>query len=255
MDDINPNGNNPFDEQNMQEDKSQNTYDPYNQPAQNYDPYNQPVNPYAQQNTQQGADQYGPASQNTNPYAQQGQYSQPYSRPYDQGQQGQYMQDVSSPYNQQNTYNRQNIPQSGYVQSPYGTQYRPYMPAQNMSTGMAVASLVLGICSIVLGLFMFAFPPLFLLPIIGIILGIVFKCKHLPVGKGMSTAGIITSVFGLIIPLALLIIIMVMLITNGAEIMEFMKQYSPEDYEELYELYGEQFPEWFEGAMRFFGLM
>lgn len=246
MDDMNNNGSNPFDEQNMQEEQKQNTYDPYNQPSQqNYDPYNQPADPYAQQNT--------------NPYAQQGQYSQPYNQPYkqpyDQGQQGQYMQDVSSPYDQQNTYNRQNIPQSGYVQSPYGTQYRPYMPAQNMSTGMAVASLVLGICSIVLGIFMFAFPPLFLLPIIGLILGIVFKCKHLPVGKGMSTAGIITSIFGLIIPLALLIMIMVMLITNGAEIMEFMKQYSPEDYEELYEIYGEQFPEWFEGAMRFFGLM
>ncbi len=231
MSDINNNGENPFNEQDTRQ------QDPYNQPAQGNDPYNQPA---------QGSNPYNQPMQNT------------YNTPNQQ--QGQYMQDVNSPYdqsyNQQNVYNRQNIPQNGgYVQSPYGTQYRQYMPAQKMSTGMAVASMVLGICSICLGLFMFAFPPLFLLPIIGLILGIVFKCKHLPVGRGMSTAGIITSAIGLVIPLLFLILVVVLLISNGAELMEFMKEYSPEDYRELYELYGDQFPEWFDGAMKFFGIM
>ena len=116
---------------------------------------------------------------------------------------------------------------------------------------MAVASLVLGIISICTGLFMFSFPFLFLMPVIGIILGIVFKCKKLPVGKGMSTAGIITSAIGLAIPIALLAFVVVMLLTNGAELMQYLKQISPDQYEQLYEIYGDQFPQWFDAAVSF----
>ena len=216
MSEMNNNGENPFGEQDTRG-REDAGYDPYNQPA---------------QQRQDPADR----------------------------QQGQYMQDVNSPYDQnysqQNVYNSQSIPQrGGYTQSPYGAQYHKYVPAQDQSTGMAVASMVLGILSICLAMFAFAFPPLFLLPIIGLILGIVFKSKHLPVGRGMSTAGIVTSIVGLIIPLLLLIFIVVLLLSHGAELMEFMKQYSPEDYEELYEIYGDQFPEWFNGAMKFFCIM
>jgi len=94
-------------------------------------------------------------------------------------------------------------------------------------------------------------PFLFLFPIIGIILGIVFKCKKLPVGKGMSTAGIITSAIGLAIPIALLAFVVVMLLTNGAELMQNLKQISPDQYEQLYEMYGDQFPQWFDAAVSF----
>lgn len=224
MDDFN-NAPNPFDEENNstpadaapQQQYNMPGADPYNQaPQQNVNPYNQPYN-----QTQQ---------QNINPYNQAPQQNM---NPYNQ------------PYNQQNyTYNAQNIPQQGYY-APQGYA----APYQQPSTGMAVASLVLGIVSIVMGILMFALPVLFLVPIIGLILGIVFKCKHLPVGKGLSTAGIITSSLGLLIPIALLIFVVAMLLTNGAEVMEFIKQYSPEEYEQLYEMYSEQFPQWFEGAV------
>lgn len=140
-------------------------------------------------------------------------------------------------------------PQGYYANQGYGYN-APYQQPQQ-STGMAVASLVLGILSICTGLFMFNVPFLFLLPIIGIILGIVFKCKKLPVGKGMSTAGIITSAIGLAIPLALLAFVIVMLLTHGAELMQYLKEISPDQYEQLYEIYGDQFPQWFDAAVSF----
>ncbi len=222
MDEFNNNPN-PFNE-----DKNTVPGNEYNTPP--ADPYNQqPVqNSYPQQNGQQN-----PYPGQQNPYTQQQQYNAP---------NGQYQQNY--------TYNQQNIPQQGYARpqgyAPYGMPYQ-----QPQSTGMAVASLVLGIISIVTGLFMFSFPVLFLLPIIGLILGIVYKTKKFSVGKGLSTAGIVTSALGLLIPLALLILVVVLLLTNGAELMEYIKQTSPEQYEELYELYGEQFPDWFSGIMSF----
>ena len=226
MDEFN---NNPFNEDKSGADPQ----NPYQQPVQNqqgqgYDPYNQqPV-----QNGQPYQQQYNVPPQNGQ--YQQGQNGQQYNVP---PQNGQYQQG-------QNPYG---MPQGGYA-APQGYGV-PYQPQQ--STGMAVASLVLGIISICTGLFMFSFPFLFLMPIIGIILGIVFKTKKLPVGKGMSTAGIITSVIGLVIPIALLIFVIVMLVTNGAELMQYLKQVSPEQYEQLYEMYGDQFPQWFNGTISF----
>lgn len=215
MDEFN-NAPNPFNE-----DKDNTPGSEYNTP---------PADPYNQQPVQNGYPQQNPYPGQQNPYAQQ-QYNAP---------NGQYQQNY--------TYNQQNIPQQGYAQpqgyAPYGMPYQ-----QPQSTGMAVASLVLGILSVVTGLFMFSFPVLFLLPIIGLILGIVYKTKKLSIGKGLSTAGIITSALGLLIPLALLIFVIVMLLTNGAELMQYIKQTSPEQYEELYELYGEQFPQWFSGVL------
>ncbi len=218
---------NPYVQQGMQGQQEQQPQQ-YQQP-QNYDPYNQ--QPVQGQQYAQNQQQYDLPPQN-------GQNSQ---NPY--GAQGGY------------NYNQQNIPQGGYVPPQgYTANQRygygaPYQPQQ--STGMAVASLVLGIISICSGLFMFAFPFLFLMPIIGIILGIVFKCKRLPVGKGLSTAGIITSAVGLAIPIALLAFVVVMLLTNGAELMQYLKQVSPEQYEQLYEIYGDQFPQWFDAAVSF----
>ena len=251
MDELN---NNPFDEQDNSNGDPNNAnqqnsgYDPYNQPRQNTNPYGQSqqnANPYGQ--PQQNANPYGQPQQNSNPYGQPQQNSNPYGQP-------QQNIPYNQPYQQYNgqtgTYNQQNIPTQGYVPPQYGMPYNPYSP-QNQSTGMAVASLVLGILSIVLSLFMFSFPPLFLLPIIGLVLGIVFKSKHLPVGKGLSTAGIITSVLGLILPIVLVIIVAVLLVTHGDIFMQQLKIQSPEEYEYLYELYGDQFPQWFEGMFRF----
>lgn len=218
----------------------------------------QDVNPYAQQGGQQ---------QNVDPYAQQG------GNPYNQ--------QAGNPYNQPNPYNQQpqqnanpyNQPQNAnpYQQNPYNQpnqqNFNPYVQqggwqgmqqaqynAMQQSTGMATASLVLGIISIVLGIPMLALPFLFLVPVIGLVLGIVYKTKHLPVGKGLSTAGIITSALGLVLPILLLVIVVIFMMSNP----EFMRQYmnqlkeiSPEQYQEFYDQLGGQFPEWFESVLYF----
>ena len=163
----------------------------------------------------------------------------------------------NNPYNQsyqQNySYNQQNTPQQGYTPPQ---QYSP-IPMQQ-STGMATASLVIGIVSIVFGLFILSLPVLMILPIIGIILGIVFKCKHLQGGKGVSTAGIITSSIGLALPLLIYLIMIIsfvvifVFLTDASTFMEVFRTYMPEYYEQFYEIYGEQFPSWFETAISMF---
>ena len=59
------------------------------------------------------------------------------------------------------------------------------------------------------------------------------------------------SAIGLAIPIALLAFVVVMLLTNGAELMQYLKQISPDQYEQLYEIYGDQFPQWFDAAVSF----
>ena len=227
----------------------------------NNNPFNEeksgvsPADPYAQQGQQEQPQQYQQPL-NYDPYNQQPAQGQQYAQ--NQQQYDLPPQNGQNPYGAQGgfNYNQQNVPQGGYVppQGYYANQgygcNAPCQPPQQ-STGMAVASLVLGILSICTGLFMFNVPFLFLLPIIGIILGIVFKCKKLPVGKGMSTAGIITSAIGLAIPLALLAFVIVMLLTHGAELMQYLKEISPDQYEQLYEIYGDQFPQWFDAVVSF----
>lgn len=209
----------------------------------------QDANPYAQQ---------GGNQQNVNPYAQQSgdPYNQQGGNPYNQ-------QQNANPYNQpaQNPYNQQPQNANPYQQNPYAQpnqqNFNPYAQygmqpiTQQTSTGMATASLVLGIISIVMGIPMLMFMPLFILPIIGLVLGIVFKTKHLPVGKGLSTAGIITSSIGLVLPIVIIIIAAFWLLANGAEAMEYIRQVSPELYEEYREQFGDQFPEWFTNVLYF----
>jgi|GEM_PF-2738937 hypothetical protein len=190
---------------------------------QNYDPYNQ----YQQKPT---ASQYG-MNQSYQPNQQQGYYSQP-QQSY--GQPVQNNQYIQQPYGQpQNIYQQ-------YPQNPYGAAAAVYPNSGKI--GMAIASLVLGICSIVFGIFMFVFFPLALAPIIGLILGIVFKCKHLPNGKGISTAGIITSSIGIVLP----IIFIIVLILNMNKAMDFIEKYNPEQYQQMYDEYYDDFPEWFD---------
>ena len=177
-------------------------------------------------------------------------------------QQPQQPQQYQQPYQQNYNYNQQNINQQGYIppqHDGYGyTQYTPY--PQQPSQGMAVASLVLGIVSIVFSLLTSMVPFLFLVPIIGLILGILHKSKHLPVGKGLSTAGIVTSIIGLVLPVVIIILCIVLLFSMGnnpafseiiRESMDMIKETSPEEYEMLYEAYGEVFPGWFSEGLRF----
>ena len=233
MDDFN-NNNDPFNEQ-----KPDNT-----QPQPN--PYNQ----------QPGQNPYAMPSQQGNPYNQTNPYNQPQGNPYNQPQGNPYaMPNQQIPYNQQ-------AQQMQQVQSPYASygQATAYgTPYQNQSTGLAVGSLVLGIISIVLSLFVFAAPFLIILPIIGLILGIVFKSKHLPVGKGLSTAGIITSVCGLVLPVLILILFTVLMMNHAmdgfmSDMLKQIKATDPELYQQYYDMLGESFPEWFEGVLFVLGL-
>ncbi len=162
-------------------------------------------------------------------------------------------------------YNRQEIPQQGSVPpqyqqyNPYQQQY-PYQAYQNQygyprpySSGMAIASLVIGIVSIVFAYITAALPFLFIVPIIGIVLGAVHKSRHLPVGKGLSTAGIVTSSIGIVLAIGFYVLIFVLAFFYMPEMLEFIKTYSPEDYQELYDSFGEQYPEWFTPeAIKFF---
>ncbi|MBQ8787885.1 MAG: DUF4190 domain-containing protein [Oscillospiraceae bacterium] len=117
---------------------------------------------------------------------------------------------------------------------------------------MAVASLVLGIISIVFSYFTAMLPFLFIVPIIGIVLGALHKSKHLPVGKRLSTAGIVTSIVGIVLTLLIYVLCVVLVVFFMEDMIDFIRQTSPEDYEMLYEMYGEQFPEWFAEAFKFF---
>lgn len=216
MDDMNNNNKNfgeeSFSEQNGEQ---QSRPDPYTQSAAPQpDPYTRPADPQP------------------NPYANSA-YRQP------------------DPYAQQNydPYAPQNGGYSGYDRG--GVQQMTY------PTGMATASLVIGIISIMGVMLMFMFPPLFVLPIVGIVLGAIYKSKHYPVGRGMSTAGIVTSAVSLAIALIIFILALALVISmmeggGMSELMQFVKDYSPEVYEQYYDMYYEQYPEWFEGVSALF---
>jgi hypothetical protein len=120
-------------------------------------PYAQPAN----QNTQQSVPYAQPAYQNT-------QQNTPYAQPAD-------------PYNQNTQYSQYAQPnvQYGYQQNP---------PKQN--DGKGIASMVLGIISLV------CCGGAFAIPIVGLILGIISK-KSKPVENGVATAGIIMCAIAL----------------------------------------------------------
>lgn len=89
-------------------------------------------------------------------------------------------------------------------QPPMPGAYPP--PAPKQSKGLAIASMVLGICSLV-----FCWSPFLALicSIIGLVLGIIGKKKQ---QGGMALAGIITSSIGLAISVILIIIAVVAVI-------------------------------------------
>lgn len=112
-----------------------------------------------------------------------------------------------------------------FTPPPFGTQ-PAYM--QEYPTGLATASMVIGIISIVIFFGFYSFPPLLLLPIIGIILGCVYKSKRYPVGRGSSTAGIVCSVISLVLFIAVLILA----VANIQYLLELIKDYDPAAYEQ-----------------------
>lgn len=96
-----------------------------------------------------------------------------------------------------------------------GNDMEPYGGSnQQGSSGMAVASMVLGILSIVLCCMWYAALPM---GIIGLILGIV-SLKKGNLGAGMAKAGIVTSVIGIVFVLVILLFL-------GAVFSEMMNVY------------------------------
>lgn len=85
-------------------------------------------------------------------------------------------------------------------------------PQQNENKGQAIASMILGIVSIVLVcIFYWASIPC---AIIGLILGIMYNKKN---GKcGMSTAGIVCSIIGLVLAIIVLILAVIGIAALGA---------------------------------------
>ena len=97
-------------------------------------------------------------------------------------------------YGPQNPYQNQ----GGYVQPPYGA------PPQEGSSGMAVASMVLGLLAILLSCCLY--PVAFLLALIGLILGAVAIKKDTP-GKGMAIAGLVLSLISIAIAVLFIVVV------------------------------------------------
>lgn len=252
MDEFNNNNNNNenqnFGEESFAEQErrseQQGQYDPYNRPLDGqgqYDPYNMPLD-----------------GQNANP---QPNPQNPYNMPH-AGQQNPYNMPNSGQQDPYNTSyaNGQQVPpdfdpyKQPLPQNPYGGGM--YFDANGMpyKTGLATASLVLGIISLVLTFTSLIFiPPLGILPIIGIILGCVYKGKHQPVGKGASTAGIICSAVSLVLCVLFIVLCVVVVLNYMPQMMEFLKSYSPEVYDQYYEMFHDMYPEWFDTVAALFG--
>lgn len=217
MDELNNNNLDNKEPQNGTPENGQ-PYDPYNQPV---NPANgQPYDPYNQQPTQ------GAVPYTYDPYAQQN--AQQGQQPYD-------------PYSQSPNY-------ANYVQNQYGGG--AYAIPQRAPEGMATASLVMGILSIVSFITVYL-PPVF--AILGIVFGCIHKSKHYPNGNGKATAGIVCSVIGLLFIVGMFALGLSLM--NNPEIMrqslEMIKEQDPETYDQLYDMYYDQFPQWFEGIKLF----
>ncbi len=254
MDEFNNNENKNFgeesfadkerrEEQNTQQDAGsqpeQSGYDPYNMPfeqqqraPQAQQPYN---TSYANNGQQQVPPDYDPYKQ---PFPQ---AQQPYNTSYANNGQQQVPPDFD-PY-------KQPLPQGQY-------QYNGMYTAPNgmpYKTGLATASLVIGILSLVLiftGLIFI--PPLGFLPIVGIILGCVYKSKHYPVGKGTSTAGITCSAVALVLSLLFIVLIVYVVMNYMPEVMQMLKSTSPDVYQQYYDMFHDTYPDWFNTAAALF---
>lgn len=136
-------------------------------------------------------------------------YQQPtYGQSYQQSQQSYQSQPYQAPDYQSQSYQQ---PQQPYQSQPYqAPQYsaQPYQASPydmqdqpKRSSGLAIASMVCGILSVVICCGMWVS---WILSVVAIILGAVSLSKRQG-GRGMAIAGIITAVFGLLLSIGFFI--------------------------------------------------
>ena len=148
---------------------------------------------------QDGANQYRDMYRENTPYAEQSGYNQA---------------------NQMRTdYNSSPYYQNSYPQSTYQDHYGRNEKRQNTGSGFAIAGLVLGIMSIVL---FWTMPIAMILAVIGIILSVIALSKNQ--SRGLSIAGIITSIVGGILSILAVVLILITL----AE----LDIYDPDDFDD-----------------------
>lgn len=222
MDEFNNNENKNFGEESFADKERREEQNVQNGQQDGYDPYNMPL------------------EQQQRPAQQPRQAQQPYNTSYSNNGQQQIPPDFD-PYKQplpQGQYN------NGMYVDPNGMPYK---------TGLATASLVIGILSLVLTFSGFIFiPPLGLLPIVGIVLGCIFKGKKYPVGKGASTAGIVCSAIALVLSIIFIILCVYIVMNYMPQLMEMLKSYSPDVYDQYYDMFHDMYPEWFNTAAALF---
>lgn len=104
--------------------------------------------------------------------------------------------DSNNNYQQsQQQYQPQQPYQQTYQQQPYQQPYAPQQQAPNAPVGLAVASMVLGILSLVLSCCVPYIP--FILALLAVIFGGVSLSKKMG-GKGMAIAGLVCGIISLI---------------------------------------------------------
>ncbi len=149
-----------------------------------------------------------------------------------------------------------NQPYDPYKQpyDPYKNPYNSYGNQNNYKTGMATASMVLGIISLVSACTMmnYIIMPLMILPVISIILAIMYKCKHYPVANGRATAGLVTSIISLVVSAGVLILCVYLALNYMPQMLQVIKDAYPEMYDMYYDMYYEMYPQWFEGVTSLF---
>jgi hypothetical protein len=170
--------------------------------------------------------QDNPQSQNNQdinpqpPYQQTGYQQPPYQQPpYQQPpyQQPPYQQ---PPYQQQQYQTPPPQPEYQYQQN-----YQQYQePEVKKSSGMAIASMVLGIVSFIFSCVFYISIPA---GIVGLILGII-SLKNRKGGKGMAIAGVILSGIGLLI--AIIVVITAASLINNPYLSDLMQEFEYYDY-------------------------
>ncbi len=133
------------------------------------------------------------------------------------------------PITQDNTQGQYNSYEAYPTNNPY------VQPQVDNSKGLQIASLVLGIISIV-GCCCCGF---FIIPcgIVGLILGIIGmkRAKECGVNSGMSLAGIITSAVGIVIGLIVAAFVGLAYIADNSFVEDFYSEFGEGYYEEYYD--------------------
>ena len=215
-------------------------------PSSQYQQYSTGTNPQddaSQQETQ--SQQYSTGANSQNDFGQQGNQYEQYSGLNQQGsanQQSNYYQQNGSANQQSSQYQQY----GQYQQYRSNTQYDYYQKADQgaSSTGFGIASMILGILSLVLFCTCLNIP----MAIAAVIFGILQICRGQQ-ARGMAIAGIVTAVLSVI---ALLVMIALM----WTPFMEYYREEAPKvrpgyDYEYDYDDGMEDFFDFFDGRNQF----